>query len=177
MRRTAVSASSRPIVFMVDDNEGDIELAKIAFDENGSNIDFRTAGDGAQAIMVLRGLTAAPMALPSVILLDLNMPKVHGTQVLAFLKGEAALKHIPVLILTTSDSPRDRAQCLAMGAADYLVKPNRLAEFLQMMKNVEGLAHKSDTPQPRPPDSPGGNGAMAFIATALQHFTGTVAPA
>src|SRR5437763_1729118 len=101
-----------PTILLVDDNPGDLELTQIAFEQAGVKAAFQTATNGAVALNLLRGMVEKPgTARPDLILLDLNMPKVSGFEVLSYVKGQAQLKSIPTVILTTSNSPHDRARC------------------------------------------------------------------
>jgi CheY-like chemotaxis protein len=129
-----------PTILLIDDNPGDLELTQIAFEQAGVKATFQTATNGAVALNMLRGLVEKPgQVRPDLILLDLNMPKVNGFEVLAFVKGQGALKSIPTVILTTSNSPHDRARCATMGADDYLVKPSQFDEFVAMVKRVNSM--------------------------------------
>jgi CheY-like chemotaxis protein len=132
-------SDSIPTILLVDDNPGDLELTQIAFEQAGVKATFQTATNGAVALSLLRGLVDKPSARPDLILLDLNMPKVSGFEVLGYLKGQTELKNIPTVILTTSNSPHDRARCATMGADDYLVKPSQFDEFVAMVKRVNSM--------------------------------------
>jgi two-component system response regulator len=132
------SASILPRVLLVDDNPGDIELTKIAFESNNFQADFSIASDGAQAIDFLRRIADdGDAARPDLILLDLNLPKVHGLDIVTFIKGHPRLKDIATIILTTSSAPQDRKNCEKLGADRYLIKPSGFEDFLVLMRQLE----------------------------------------
>jgi CheY-like chemotaxis protein len=141
------------LVYMVDDNSADIELVKMAFSEHGCDIPFVTAKNGDEALRYLRTLAAdATTSRPGVVLLDLNMPRMGGIDVLTYISLQPQLRSIPVVILTTSDSPRDRETCLKLGANRYIVKSHSLDEFFASLKPVvEMLRPPPGGPPAQPP--------------------------
>jgi len=129
------------VVLMADDDLDDVSLVADALAESSLRADFRHVADGYDLIQYLhrRGFYAAPENAPhpDVILLDLNMPKKNGTEVLAELKTTPHLRDIPVVILTTSDSERDHHRTHTLGADGYLTKPNRYESLVDMMSTLE----------------------------------------
>jgi CheY-like chemotaxis protein len=121
-------------VALVDDNLNDIELFIIACDLGGIRTEITSYTNGSDALADLRAQAAAGAVACDVIMLDLNMPGLTGYDVLAALRGDAALRPIPVLVLTTSNAPRDRERCMGLGAAGYLVKPTTIGEFVALLK-------------------------------------------
>ncbi len=132
----------RPRVLLVDDNPGDIALTEEAFAENRMDAEFVTAtgGEEAQQLLTALGSRVAGPQL-ALIVLDLNLPRVNGSQLLAFCKQHERLKGVPTVILTTSNRPQDRERCLALGAQAYLVKPAVFSDFLTL---VQGLRRYLD---------------------------------
>jgi CheY-like chemotaxis protein len=130
-------AMGRPRVLLVDDNPGDIALTQEAFAENHLDAEFVTAGGGeeAQRLLAELGDRASGPEL-ALIVLDLNLPRINGAQLLAFCKQHPRLKLVPTVMLTTSNRAQDRDRCMELGAEDYLVKPAVFSEFLEL---VEGL--------------------------------------
>lgn len=111
---------TRPLrLLVVDDSSADILLLQEAITEHGLRTDLHTALDGEQALAHLRG--AGPR--PDLVLLDLNMPRRNGHEVLRELKQDPSLRSIPVIIFSTSSSPSDIEDCYANHANSYLVKP------------------------------------------------------
>jgi CheY-like chemotaxis protein len=111
-------------VLLVEDSPGDVRLTEQAFREAGSDINLHVAADGVAAINFLRRVgiySNAPR--PDFILLDLNLPKMDGREVLACIKDDDDLKTIPTIILTTSDAEVDVAKSYQLQANCYLIKP------------------------------------------------------
>jgi len=107
-------------LMVIDDNPGDLYLVKAALEEENDDVvvDLRT--DARQALDEL--LQAQPTALPRAILIDLNMPRLHGHDFLLALQRNDALRHLPVLVMTSSRMDRDHERSLALGARDHVVK-------------------------------------------------------
>ncbi len=128
----------RPRVLLVDDNPGDIALTEEAFAENRLDADFLTAAEGEEAQRLLAELGDLPAGPQlALIMLDLNLPRLNGAELLAFCKQHPRLKDVPTVMLTTSNRPQDRERCLALGAEAYLVKPAVFSDFLTL---VQGLS-------------------------------------
>ena len=122
-------------VLLVDDNEDDVLLTKHAFRNLPFVIDFQVAGDGQQALAMLRHeLPYGDSPTPHVILLDLNMPRMDGRQLLAALKNDDVLKSIPTVILSTSAADDDVSNAYRNHAGAYMTKPIELHEFRSRMK-------------------------------------------
>ena len=126
-------------VLIVDDNPSDIDFVQEAFAELSLGSEFLVAKDGVEAIALLQRVIANEVARPSVILLDLNMPRVGGLEVLAFIKGASEARAIPTVILTSSSSPKDRADCLAAGADAYLTKPRTLEQLNALVMQIDAM--------------------------------------
>src|SRR6202451_496627 len=125
------------VVLLVEDSPGDVRLTKEAFRDADPQIDLRVAVDGVEAIAYLRGegvYSGAPR--PDFILLDLNLPKMDGREVLALIKEDDDLKTIPTVILTTSDEEADIVTSYKLQANCYLSKPVQLEEFESLVKSI-----------------------------------------
>jgi two-component system, chemotaxis family, response regulator Rcp1 len=136
-------------VLLVEDSPGDIRLTLEAFRDANPDLQLHTAADGAEAMAFLRrkGVHAdAPR--PELILLDLNMPKMDGREVLAEIKGDESLKLIPTVILTTSEAETDVLKCFELQANSYLLKPVDLTAFEVLVKSINDFwLTKSRLPQ------------------------------
>ena len=124
-------------VLLVEDSPGDVRLTKEAFREANRSIHLHVACDGVEAMAFLRKQgqhTYAPR--PDLILLDLNLPKMDGREVLAHIKEDPDLKTIPTVILTTSEAEADIATSYALQANCYLSKPVQLDEFEALVKSI-----------------------------------------
>jgi CheY-like chemotaxis protein len=129
----------RPIeVLMIDDNMGDIRLAQEAFKEGKllNNISF--VMDGVEALAYLRREGKyADARCPDLILLDLNMPKKDGREVLKEIKQDPVLRRIPVVVLTTSEAEQDIVKTYELHANCYVNKPVDLERFIKVIKSLE----------------------------------------
>jgi chemotaxis family two-component system response regulator Rcp1 len=128
----------KPIdVLLVEDSVGDVRLTQETFRALNRSIRLHVAFDGTEAMAFLqREGFHADAYRPDLILLDLNLPKMDGREVLARVRDDASLKHIPIIILTRSDSEADVLQCYGLGASCYLKKPVQLGEFEVLVKCI-----------------------------------------
>jgi CheY-like chemotaxis protein len=125
-------------ILLVEDNPGDVMLTQEAFQEGKLVHQLSVAGDGEEALDFLhqRGAHAgAPR--PDLILLDLNLPKKDGREVLAELKNDPELRHIPVIVLTTSEAEMDVWNAYKLHANCYLTKPIQMNDFFRKIWLVE----------------------------------------
>jgi len=131
--------NGRPIeILLVEDNPGDVRLTQEAFRQNKIRNKLNVVNDGEQALAYLRRQGPyAGVARPGLILLDLNLPRVDGREVLAQIKSDPELRHIPVVILTTSQAEEDIVKSYALHANCYISKPVDLERFMQVVKEVE----------------------------------------
>ena len=124
-------------VLLVEDSPGDVRLTREAFRDANQFIQLDVASDGVEAMAFLRHEGAYSNALrPDLILLDLNLPKMDGREVLAQIKQDAKLKTIPTIILTTSAAEADIATSYQLHANSYLKKPVQLDEFDALVKSI-----------------------------------------
>ena len=124
-------------VLLVEDSPGDVRLTQEAFRDADTNIHLHIASDGVEAMQFLRREGAYSQAVrPDLILLDLNLPKMDGREVLAHIKDDADLMTIPTVILTTSDLEVDILKSYKLQANAYLTKPVQLVEFEGLVKSI-----------------------------------------
>ncbi|MGI8550524.1 MAG: response regulator [Dehalococcoidia bacterium] len=137
----SASELGRPVeILLVEDNPGDVLLTQEALREAKVRNTLSVTEDGIEALAFLRREGAfANAAEPDVILLDLNMPRMSGRELLAEIKGDAALKHIPVVILTTSAAERDIVESYKLHANCYITKPVDLGQFLTVVRSIENF--------------------------------------
>lgn len=123
-------------VLLVEDNVADANLVveMLGSDEMGINVEVAT--DGEEALDLLHARQAHEAPPPNLILLDLNLPKKDGRDVLAELKRDMALRRIPVVVLTTSHSDLDIAQCYDLHANCYVTKPRGLAGLQRVLEGI-----------------------------------------
>jgi chemotaxis family two-component system response regulator Rcp1 len=124
-------------VLLVEDSSGDVRLTQEAFRDANRSIHLHVVSDGVEAMAFLRREEPHTDALrPDLILLDLNLPKMDGREVLALIKQDEGLKTIPTIILTTSEAEADIVKCYQLQANCYLAKPVRFDEFVNLVRII-----------------------------------------
>jgi CheY-like chemotaxis protein len=124
-------------VLLVEDSPGDVRLTRDAFRDANVSIHLSVAADGVEAMAFLRHEGPHVNARrPDLILLDLNLPKMDGREVLAHIKDDEGLKMIPTVILTTSDAEVDIRKSYQLQANCYLLKPVQLEDFEALVKSI-----------------------------------------
>jgi two-component system, chemotaxis family, response regulator Rcp1 len=129
----------KPIeILLVEDNPGDADLTQEVLEESKVLNHIHVVGNGVEALAFLRREGVyAEMPRPDLILLDLNLPKKRGHEVLAEIKQDPTLRYIPVVILTTSQAERDVLKAYNLHANAYITKPVDLALFIETVKSIE----------------------------------------
>jgi two-component system, chemotaxis family, response regulator Rcp1 len=139
--RTAIANTARaaPIhILLVEDNPGDVRLTQEAFREADPAVRIHVAVDGVEALAFLRRNGKHGQApRPDIILLDLNLPKMDGREVLAHIKDDDDLRTIPTIVLTTSASEADITKSYQLQANCYLNKPVELDAFENLVKSID----------------------------------------
>lgn len=130
---------SRPLeMLLVEDNPGDVRLMREALSDGPGTTTLSVVNDGVAALAFLRHDSQTPAAPPpDLIVMDLNLPKMNGRQVLAAIKGDPYLRRIPVVILTTSADERDVLESYDLGANCYITKPADLDQFIATVRAIE----------------------------------------
>lgn len=121
-------------ILLVEDSEGDILLTKKALERGKINNNLYIARDGEEALKFLLDETSV---YPDLILLDLNLPRVNGQEVLKTIKETEKIKRIPVIILTTSESDKDVLSTYDLHANGYIVKPVDMSKFFDVVKQIQ----------------------------------------
>lgn len=127
-------------ILLVEDNRGDVLLAKKAFVTAKISNNIMVAEDGEMAMAILNkhgAYTSFPT--PDLILLDLNLPKMDGKEVLKSIKSDMRFKHIPVVVLTSSRAEVDVVKSYNLHANSYVVKPVNLEKFAEIVKSIESF--------------------------------------
>ncbi len=136
---SAASKSPPPLeILLVEDNPGDIELTEEAFREGKIVYNMHVARDGEEALDFLyqRGKFTEARR-PDIILLDLNMPRKNGKEVLAIIKEDSKLHGIPIVVLSSSAAEQDIVKSYSLYANAYIVKPVDLDQFLRVVRELE----------------------------------------
>ena len=124
-------------ILLVEDNAGDVRLTREALREADVTVELVAVPDGEEALAYLRNEGIhADAAPPDLILLDLNLPKKNGLEVLEEVKGDPELRRTPVIMLTTSSSARDVTACYDRGVNCFVVKPLDLDDFTGLVQAI-----------------------------------------
>ena len=125
-------------ILLVEDNEGDILLTTEALEEGKIPKSLKVIRDGSSMLIYLKEIAEkSPSELPDLILLDINLPKKNGHEVLKDVKRNKLLKHIPIIMLTTSSSEIDVLKSYQEHANCYLIKPVEIGEFGALIEKIE----------------------------------------
>jgi len=127
-------------ILLAEDNEGDIFLVRRAFDRHIGPYELLLAKDGEEALQMLERANADEFApCPDFVVLDLNLPRFSGIQILERLRNIPRCAATPVIIFTSSDSPQDKAEAFRHGANRYLQKPTDFAGFMRLGEMVREI--------------------------------------
>ena len=139
---------NRPMhIFLAEDNPGDVELVREALREHKIDHTLTVASDGREAKRFIQRIGSAPDApRPDLVLLDLNLPKADGYELIAALHAHPLGSGIPVIVVTSSDARKDRERAAALDVAHYFRKPSELIEYLQLGSIIRDLAAKRGLP-------------------------------
>ena len=132
-----MSNTLRPIL-LVEDDPGDVELIKQAFDDGNLANPVIVARDGVEALSLLRpdGNTRQGAMIPVVVLMDIKMPRINGLELLKEIRNDPRLKHIPAVIMTSSRASPDLKEAYKLGVNAYVVKPVDFRAFVETVKVV-----------------------------------------
>ena len=140
MTLTDASSSRRPRILLVEDNSGDEFLVVDAFEHAGFPYEMEVVRNGEEALQRLKKEgDHADKPTPDLVLLDLNLPRLDGRDVLRSVKADSALSQIPVLILTTSSSPDDIDTCYSLHANAYLTKPFEVGGYEAIVEAIRAF--------------------------------------
>jgi CheY-like chemotaxis protein len=131
-------------LLLVEDSPADVYLVREAMQHEGLKVDMEVAEDGERAIEILDQVDAGNFRrAPEVILLDINVPRRTGNQVLERIRRSPRCARVPVVMISSSDSPAERNRAFKLGADAYFRKPSNLAEFMELGKLVRELHEQS----------------------------------
>ncbi|MET1254760.1 response regulator [Aliikangiella maris] len=122
-------------ILLVEDNPGDIELVKIGLEETNADVNLTVIQDGQHALDHINDNET----VPDIILLDINLPKVNGFDVLKAIRGSACYQMVPVIILTSSSAEVDIAKSYAEHANSYVTKPARFDNFVDVIRSIDSF--------------------------------------
>lgn len=122
----------RPCILLVEDNAGDARLVREALLANSVECELVVAPSGEQALELIDELDRAMLTFPDLVLVDLNLPRKSGLEVVKRIRASKKYSATPVAILTSSDLRRDRDSVAALNVAQYIIKPSRFGEFMNL---------------------------------------------
>lgn len=131
--------SQKPFILIADDDQEDRYLLHTAFEEIGGSSDIYLVENGLQVFSYLE-TSIEQSVMPSLIVLDLNMPILNGMETLSRLKSHNVFKNIPVIMFTTSVHEVEKARCLEIGAADFIKKPARFQQTISTARYLHESA-------------------------------------
>jgi two-component system, chemotaxis family, response regulator Rcp1 len=123
-------------IWLIEDNPGDVRLTKEAFKELDIKVDLHVVNDGEDALLEITNNNISIDPMPDLILLDLNIPKNDGKEVLKALKSKSEWKKIPVIVLSTSTSAVDIHQCYDLFANGFIAKPVEFEDYYLVAKHI-----------------------------------------
>jgi CheY-like chemotaxis protein len=134
----AVPHSGRPArILLVEDSVADAKLFGMALEENGSTSEVLRVEDAAEALAYLEAAESGDLPRPDLVVLDLNLPRAGGLEVLRRIRSEPALRTVPVVVFSTSRADVDVSAAYALGASSYVVKPLDLHRFMAVVRSIE----------------------------------------
>lgn len=127
------------LLFLAEDNPGDIFLIREALREHAVDCEMAVANDGAEAREYFTKIEREGASVPDLVLLDLNLPKISGLELLRRIKNIPRCKSTPVVVISSSDSPHDRLESQKLGAHSYIRKASVLEEYMQLGGFIKGI--------------------------------------
>ncbi|MBV9388865.1 MAG: response regulator [Chroococcidiopsidaceae cyanobacterium CP_BM_ER_R8_30] len=140
---------TRTNILLVEDDEVDVMNVRRAFKKNNIANPLYVAGNGLEALDMLRGSNGSYPLIPierRLILLDLNMPKMNGIEFLRELRADLELRAIPVIVLTTSNEDRDKVEAYHLNVAGYILKPVTFSRFVEAVRTLDQYWTLSEMP-------------------------------
>ncbi len=142
---TGPHATTRQVfILLVDDNPSDVLLVREALAWHNVKADLVVASDGDEAITIMEEVESQKMPLPDLVVLDLNLPRKTGFDVLEQMRSSSRSGQIPVAILSSSDAPSDRRRAELLGASRYFSKPSNLHDFMSIGARLKEMLHQFD---------------------------------
>ncbi len=129
-------------ILLVEDNEGDVLLTREAFEEINPRAEINVVQDGRSAVDYLENCIQKQSELPELVLLDINLPKMDGHEVLCVIKNSKLMRNIPVIMLTTSSSKNDVSKAYANFANCYITKPHDVNDFFEVIGHIDNFWFK-----------------------------------
>src|SRR5690348_9064036 len=126
-------------ILVIEDSPSDVRLIREALKDTPIAVRLSVARDGVEGLNLLHSSENGGFDRPDLVLLDLNLPKKNGCEVLAEMKSDPALKQIPVLVMTSSKADDDITKAYSLNANCYITKPGNLDEYIEVIQAIEGF--------------------------------------
>jgi CheY-like chemotaxis protein len=136
---TQTGSNRRICVLVIEDNPADVELLRLALRQAGLDCELLLLEDGAEALTFLRRVEAGDASVPDLVLLDLNLPKNDGAEVLQAMRASPPFSKVQVAVLSSSASTRERARIEQLGVGRYITKPADLDEFMRIGSTIREM--------------------------------------
>jgi CheY-like chemotaxis protein len=149
-----MATAKRPSILLVEDHSPDAFLIQRAIRESGVECDVTRYADGEQALAAIEKMKLEPDTLPGLVLLDLNLPRIGGMEILRAIQQDPNLAGIRVAVLTSSQDPRDKDQAMALGATRFVTKPAELRVYMQVIGQLVQDLFGAPTPSSERQQSP-----------------------
>jgi chemotaxis family two-component system response regulator Rcp1 len=134
-------------IFMAEDNPGDVYMMDLALRESGAVFELEVAYTGKEALAFLEREKESGKPALGLILLDLNLPQHDGTDILRFVRQDPQLNSIPIVLFTSSDSPKDRLEAIRQGANRFIKKPSLLREYMAIGTTLKNMLESEAQPE------------------------------
>jgi two-component system, chemotaxis family, response regulator Rcp1 len=135
------SAELVPVIVLVEDNPADVELVRVSLEEHGVSCDLLVIHNGDRACTFLEAIERGEQSCPDLFIIDLNLPKKSGVEILHRMRASAICQHVPVVVLTSSDSPKDKAAVAPFHPSRYIRKPSQLEDCLKLGATFKSLLY------------------------------------
>lgn len=133
-------------IVLIEDNPADTGIVRAALDEHGVDCELVVLSDGEKAVRYIQPFDTRPRACPDLLIVDLNLPKRSGREVLQSVRLSVKCRTAPVVVLSSSDAQQDKEDSARLGANRYIHKPLHLEEFLRLGAVFKAILEAGDTP-------------------------------
>ncbi|MBI1897121.1 MAG: response regulator [Acidobacteria bacterium] len=131
-RAKSQSSERAPWIVLIEDNPADVGLVREALDEYGVSCELTVLTDGERAMHFVSDIDERRGRCPDLVILDLNLPRRHGYEILARMRSSVQCPHVPVVVFTSSEAREDKENAARLHVARYIRKPHRLEQFIQV---------------------------------------------
>jgi two-component system, chemotaxis family, response regulator Rcp1 len=140
--------TEQQLFMLVEDNPADVYLVRRALERADLKFEMRVFGDGEDALLYLKGIddSSGKAPCPRLLLVDLNLPRFSGEEIMASFRRSPSCKEVPIVVLTSSDSPKDRQRAARLGVLDYFRKPSDYNDFMRLGDVIRKALDRAGVP-------------------------------